>query len=1217
MFDTISSKIADIIGGLIQKIFDSIMWPFADVYTIDELIFGDIGGNGANVYWGVFTETELSYGFLPLYYTILTLAAVFFVGFIVVAGMRIASSSKSASKRNEMIEFTKELIIVGLAFIFLPTFYTVLFQVNESIVGIFDDKLKDGIFDINNAIWSSGDDEDGDLALAEDETFSTVKGFIGKILINFVIFGLGIWANFYYLMRRVTLLILMSIGPLMVVFWMFPQWKSITMTWLKELTGTIFVQSIHAFVFWLVAVVSITESNSGSGLIGALIVYIIFIPISEQIRGLLGMGGNMVGGLNKAGAMMGMAALGGMAGAVKGAIGGEGVMSALKGLKDGTKKIGKDIKDGKGVGEALKDAGGRAAESAFASAKNMNMLKAGEIASKAGKAVGGIAGSLAGSPMGPIAAIAGAEIGSKGTGAVSGLAGRVGYAGGSKVASRFKGAKEGLDALNDARTNGDANVANAIADQEAASWGNQHKEATMKQLRESFPTASQQELDQKYSNIVAQKAQQFKANAGNTMAQAKMIAGNMSNAQNATQTAASAMADQWSADNKDAFMSDWKANNPRDAKESMGSYNKRAQKAFGDKKASMQESFAKDGELFARDNGINGEVDKERLATFMGAAASKYAGAGNTSNLTSAASNAMAHVSGAKMFDGAGKPNMPLIANSIAAAKTEQDKNAHIQSAMAGGATMEQAQASWKQVEASTMAKNLQPFATKGFENSLVGKSVDTSGGRLQATAQNFGNMVKGAYAQDMQALKNGTAVLSSALGAGKEAFTTGMATNGNMMNTFGNAVSSASQAASQQIVANYGGDAVKAQQAITQSAGFAGGVLLGRRGMEMAQGGALGVMTRTGLGNAVQAQVSSASEIIQMAHKVQDENGNMQVAPGAIKQVTTRDGSYVQVRTASGETRTVSRIGAGSESLKKGEVIYQDMTSSDGSTMEIAKVGNTGVSTYKMDSGGARIPVQHDVQNPMALIGGATSSPVHGHVSRPVAPPLQQRVDAGTYHTEDLASAVQSGQLSNVQVVIDKGQQYLTADSGGQTYRVSPVTKGDARMSNNQSISIPVEVNSAGQIAVPQSNVEIGPSGAPIGAKGVVSTLRQSVANVTETQTVSSPNGQNIVRQVNQAKVNVLEVEDANGQTTNAVPNVVTQTVKQVIASQQPQMKGNVNIPNSVGQASVQQGTEDYVLGQVDFSHLMKSRTYEHAQRNVNRRRQLDEVRSPQGQAF
>lgn len=1191
------------------------MLPFIeDVYELDDLIFGNIG-DGSNVYWGVFTETELSYGFLPLYYTILTLAAVFFVGFIVTAGMRIASSSKSASKRNEMIEFTKELILVGLAFIFLPTFYTILFQVNESIVGVFESKLSNGVFDINNAVWGTSDGKN--LALSENQTFSNVEGFIGKLLISFVIFGLGIWANFYYLMRRVTLLILMSIGPLMVVFWMFPQWKGITMTWLRELTGTIFVQSIHAFVFWLVAVVSITESNSGSGLLGAIIVYIIFIPISEQIRGLLGMGGNMVGNLNKAGAMMGMAALGGMVGAVKGAMGDQSVMSALKGLKDGTKKFGKDVKD-KGVSEALKDAGGRATEAAFASAKNMNMLKAGEIASKAGKAVGGMAGSLIGSPMGPVGALAGAEIASKGAGAIGGLAGRVGYAGGSKVASRFKGAKTGLDALNDARTNGDENVANAIADQEAASWGDQHKGATMKQLRESFPTASQQELDQKYSNIVAQKAQQFKANAGNTMAQAKMIAGNMGNAQNATQTAASAMADQWGADNKDAFMSDWKTNNPRGAKESMGSYNKRAQQAFGDKKASMQDSFAKDGELFARDNGINGEVNKEQLATFMGAAASKHAGAGNISNLTSAASNAMAHVSGAKMFNGAGKPNMPLIANSIAAAKTEQDKNAHIQSAMAGGATMEQAQASWKQVESSTMAKNLQPFATKGFENSLVGKSVDTSGGRLQATAQNFGNMVKGAYAQDMQALQNGTAILSSAVGAGKEAFTTSMTgPNGNMMNSFGNAVSSASQAASQQIVANYGGDAVKAQQAITQSAGFAGGVLLGRRGMEMAQGGALGVMSRTGLGNAVQSQVSSASEIIQMAHKVQDDNGIMQVAPGAIKQVTTRDGSYVQVRTASGETRTVSRIGAGSESLKKGEVIYQDMTSSDGSTMEIDKVGNTGVSTYKMDSGGARIPVQHDVQNPMALIGGASSSPVHGHVSRPVAPPLQQRVDAGTYHTEDLASAVQSGQLSNVQVVIDKGQQYLTADSGGQTYRVSPITKGDARMSNNQSISIPVEVNSAGQIAVPQSNVEIGPSGAPIGAKGVVTTLRQSVGNVTETQTVSSPNGQNIVRQVNQAKVNVLEVEDANGQTTNAVPNVVTQTVKQVIASQQPQMKGNVNIPNSVGQASVQQGTEDYVLGQVDFSHLMKSRTYEHAQRNVNRRRQLDEVRSPQGQAF
>ena len=64
--------------------------------------------------------------------------------------------------------------------------------------------------------------------------------------------GLSLWANFFYLMRAVSLYILMLMGPIMVGMWLFPQKKQQTLYWMREFVGTVLIQGIHAITIWLI-----------------------------------------------------------------------------------------------------------------------------------------------------------------------------------------------------------------------------------------------------------------------------------------------------------------------------------------------------------------------------------------------------------------------------------------------------------------------------------------------------------------------------------------------------------------------------------------------------------------------------------------------------------------------------------------------------------------------------------------------------------------------------------------------------------------------------------------------------------------------------------------------------------------------------------------------------------------------------------------------------
>ncbi|WP_209124394.1 hypothetical protein [Alkalihalobacillus sp. BA299] len=534
------NKILDIFKEVFEQLYKWLVEPFTDIHTLRDLIFGQ---DGTEEYvFKTFKENEILNVYVPGVATTTSIAAVFILVGIVLAGIRLGSSGLNPSNRTTLLEFLKDIFIVGIVVANIGTLYEIIFKVNGAIVNVFAG-TEDSLADFTTMIESNG----------------AVDGFLGWIVIQLVLLGLALWANFYYMMRKLTLLILMILGPIMMALWLIPQYKGITMGWLKEFTGTVFVQAIHACTFWVVASIAINQNN----FIPAVILYVIFIPVAESIRNLFGLGGQMNSTLAKVGAGFGMASLAGMAGSIKGAIGDKSLTSALREAYSGFKNSrdkNSDSKDENGKPTV----GGNTGTDTGTTSRAEKMLKAGQITSKAGKAVFGMAGSIAGSPLGPVGAIAGGTAGMLAGGAVGGLSGRIGAATAMGVGNRFKkgfeGAKDEAKKLTDSA--GIDDLAESMAQKETDQWISNNKEQLEKDLKERHPTASPSQLKDLYNHDVAQKHKENKQNALETLKNVQGQDGNYANAAELAEESATKLTSAWSDQNRGQFMVDYSKKNP-------------------------------------------------------------------------------------------------------------------------------------------------------------------------------------------------------------------------------------------------------------------------------------------------------------------------------------------------------------------------------------------------------------------------------------------------------------------------------------------------------------------------------------------------------------------------------------------------------------------------------------------------------------------------------
>ena len=632
MFEIVSEKLISIFEDIIQFIFKSLIEPFLGLSQLKDLVFGR--AKDGELVWGSFYPSDLTDALNPLFYSMTVLAGFVIVAMIVISGIRVSGAPLNPSRRNEMLEFFKDLLIVGIVLVNLPTIYDLLFSINQGVVGMFS-----GAYESN-------------LDSLQEERSEVESGVIGYIFIQLILLGLSLWANFYYLMRKVTLLILMGMGPLMMAFWMHPQFKSLTGAWFRELIGSIFVQAIHAFVFWTVAVIS----AASNGFVETVIVYLIFIPISESVRRLLNMGGDMQGGLAKAGSMLGMAGLAGMYGSIKGALDGKSVMGVLRegynGIKNGK---GATASSTSGNDELKSTLGANAGSDDGSTPVSEKMLKAGDIMGRAGKAVFGMAGSVAGSPLGPVGAMAGATGGLAAGGVIGGVVGRAGMAGLQGLATRHKKGKEALESLPLKNNKGfEENFANEVADRETASWADENRQSIIAGLRERFPDATDKELDSHFNQIKENKRAGFYQDAKSKFTQAKSKDGTRVSGNQLVAASSEAMANRWADENQAAFFANYEKEYPQKEGESSSDFAGRRMNAFKSKKAEMKNAFAEAGDRIVSANAIDGNepIDKNTFTAQLGNAVQKIPGIQNTRSLIDVGNSAISNLKGKNVISG-------------------------------------------------------------------------------------------------------------------------------------------------------------------------------------------------------------------------------------------------------------------------------------------------------------------------------------------------------------------------------------------------------------------------------------------------------------------------------------------------------------------------------------------------------------------------------------
>lgn len=113
---------------------------------------------------------------------------------------------------------------------------------------------------------------------------------LSGMILQFFYFIIAIYLNFVYIMRSITLAILIALAPIFVVTIAFGgQWKMLFGVWMRELLANIFLQSFHAFILGFF----ITTSISSRGIEGAVVAFAM-IPLTEFFRSLImGQGGGM------------------------------------------------------------------------------------------------------------------------------------------------------------------------------------------------------------------------------------------------------------------------------------------------------------------------------------------------------------------------------------------------------------------------------------------------------------------------------------------------------------------------------------------------------------------------------------------------------------------------------------------------------------------------------------------------------------------------------------------------------------------------------------------------------------------------------------------------------------------------------------------------------------------------------------------------------------
>ncbi|EMX0194483.1 hypothetical protein AAFX88_005620 [Bacillus cereus] len=566
-------KIVEWVGGLIIAIVKAFLSPvYATLDPLPVLVFGGEGteGKGTNLdflFSGNSLTKVLDTG-MPVMFKLVAFCVLVSV---VITAAKYSATAINPNNRTALIEYAKDLMIISIFLWHLDYFYTLIFEINSWIIIEFRDAVN----------VASGGDFDPDkgtkflqpgfggagLTITELGLKGHENDYMFIIFGLFIEAGLIVWANFYYLMRAVSLYVLMLIGPLMVGMWLFPQKKQQTLYWIREFIGAVFIQAIHAITLWLI----ISLIGAANSPLIKLILLTMFIPIGEIVKSFIGLSTNASGGIHRAGTMMGMGALASVAGLVKGVRDDYRNSKAKpddKGDKEKTKEDADNPKDALGANLGT-DVG--------TTSRAARMLKAGQIGSSIGKAATGLAGMAAGAGLGPGAMVVGSQVGSALGSAPGAVAGRSVAAVGEGAVALGKhigsSVKKGADTYSNLNGESypeltDEDIAQDLATKDFENWKADNPDsAVASRLKQAFPGASDAEIAKKVAKTNNDQMFRFSNQRKQDLQNLKKTATPYGNARDLVNAATNAFQKGYEADHKDTFMNQLPENMSAEEKE--------------------------------------------------------------------------------------------------------------------------------------------------------------------------------------------------------------------------------------------------------------------------------------------------------------------------------------------------------------------------------------------------------------------------------------------------------------------------------------------------------------------------------------------------------------------------------------------------------------------------------------------------------------------------
>ncbi|MCK6259524.1 hypothetical protein LCY76_23415 [Fictibacillus sp. KIGAM418] len=1054
-----------IISPLLYSLWKDFIEPFKDLDSLNTLIF-----DTKDKVYGIFSK-DMFKSVMDGMDIMLLIATFFLIVAIIYNGARISSAGINPTNRGILIEFVKDCLIVTFFLMNLPDLLDILFKFNDVIVKFF----KFATSDSKSAI--GGFKSIADM-VKEDET-----GMIGTLFIALVLLGLTFWANFYYLMRTVTLFILIMLGPLMVVFWMFQPFKGITIGWLRELVTTIFIQSVHALVVFAILKVSGGANNA----MVVMIVYCCFIPISESIRSLFYMATGMTDNLSKWSTGLGMASLAAMYGTVKGALNDKNPVEALRNTATSSIGIDKDVNPSSNL-DTLAGTTSRASR----------MLKWGDGFKKAGRLAGGFAGMATGAGLGAKQVAINSVIGSEVGAAAGGLTGRASFtvglvatkAGKSVINGLVKSTKGAIDGFNKAGELS-ADELDSIAGIKTDQWAAENETAMKDKLRTRMPNATEDEINGAWARSLADKKSQFKKEGKSGLALQRV-----ESIQDIAEKAASFRTKDWVDKNEDAFKENLKKQHP-------GLSTQEIDQAWNQRKQEVGQSHLKQAMKSASNIGDSLNVDdfadqyaKDQINQWERTNKSRFMDEIKRTNpqLTESQRERAFNKAKLEKMDGfrteaakaieSSKSTTPLskgfISKEQLAAKLAQNMTDEWAANQKGqfmnqlqaanpNLSISKAESQWAEREGEQYQAFHQKAMTQLPEKSrgkvLLSQMSSASKGALIGGMRGSGLAQAGEFLADTKIGVLATSVAQGVASGVGTAQSINMETDASLVSGSLQYLQGASNGLIQGVSegikvagTHVAQDVTGKQMLFRNGVSFATGVLGGLKGY---QAGTQMAGSYNPYNNAVKDSMMELTDIQRNVPTEQGPDGNMQSMPGSVQLVVEQDKSYLMAKGSDGVTFRASRYGSGDSSLKKGQVVYQDYMIKNDSLMPVLQNGKP--SPYLKDAGGSRIAASRPVTiNPNELLVNRRSRENNPQLN-PVYHPFNQAVSNESFTVSDIKEHSVS---QMVRLVVERDRSYVVMqDQSGKDYRVSRFGDGDPSLTKGEVIYQNYNVNDNNRI--------------------------------------------------------------------------------------------------------------------------------------------------------